>query len=174
MLLKPFIDFNHTMAAFQHIEYTGCGSVGISSWDLVAIHRHEYAFLFLNLVEKEQIDNLNLPLEIKKEIITLDLKEDKFMIRVKNESDLETYLKRKKIDVEIIKKLTVIYRNHIKNNEEIKKKITTETSIGKKILDLWDKTDISHLSLTSVGIAIAASYFEQLVGEKIDIDIWIN
>ncbi len=172
--IKPFLGFKNTNAEFQHIEYAGCGSIGISSWDVLNIHKQQYSFLFLNLVEKEQVDNLNFPAEIKKEVVVLNQKEDKYFVRFKNKTDLENYIKEKEIDDEIGKKFVSIYESHIKNNEEIKKKITEETSEGKELLELWEKSNIKHLSLTSVGIAIGASYFEQTTHEKIDISIWIN
>lgn len=172
--IKPFLEFKNTDAEFQHIEYAGCGSIGIGSWDLLNIYKQQYSFLFLNLVEKDQIDNLNLPDEIKNEILVLDLKENKYFIKFKNKTEFGDYLRKKKIDEEITKKLVSIYENHIKNNDDIKKKIIEEASIGKELLDLLDKSNLKHLTLTSVGIAIGASYFEQVTGEKIDIGIWIN
>lgn len=172
--IKPFLGFKNTHAEFQHIEYAGCGSIGIGGWDFTNIYKSQYSFLFFNLVEKKQIDDLNLPIEIKQEIVALDTKEDKYFIRFKNKTKLEEYSKEKKIDEDNIKKLTSVYESHIKNNDEVKKKILEETEIGKELLDIWEKSALKHLSLTSVGIAIGASYFEQTVGEKIDIDIWIN
>lgn len=172
--LKPFLGFKNTNAEFQHIEYAGCGSIGIGSWDVVNIHKQQYSFLFLNLVEKEKIDTLNFSDEIKKEIVALDQKEDKYFIRFKNKTELENYFKAKKVDEENIKKLVSIYEGSIKNNEDIKKKISEEIDTGKELIELWEKSNIKHLSLTSVGIAIGASYFEQITGEKIDISIWIN
>lgn len=172
--IKPFLGFKNTNAEFQHIEYAGCGSIGIGSWDLININKQQYSFLFLNLVEKDQIDNLTLSDEIKKEIVTLDVKEDKYFIRFKNKTDLEKYLKDKMIDEETSKKLISIYESHIKNDDDIKKKIFKETNTGKELIELWEKSNLKHLSLTSVGIAIGTSYFEQTVGEKIDISIWIN
>jgi len=157
--IKPFIHFKNTNAEFQHIEYAGCGSIGISSRDLINIHKQQYSFLFFNLVEKDQVDSLTLSDEIKKGIVALDTKEDKYFILFKNKTELENYLKEKKIDEETIKKLVSIYESHIKNNDEVKKKIAEETDIGKELIDLWEKTALKHLSLTSVGIAISASYF---------------
>lgn len=172
--IKPFLDFKNTNAEFQHIEYAGCGSIGIGSWDLIKIYRQQYSFLFLNLIERKQIDELCLPDNIRQEIISLDSKENKYFIRVRNKKELEEYLKEKRIDEKIIKKLSSIYESHIKNANEVKGKILGETENGKKLLEIWEKSQLKHLSLTSVGIAIAAAYFEQTVGEKINIDIWIN
>lgn len=172
--IEPFINFKNTNAEFQHIEYAGCGSIGIGSWNLADTYKRQYSFLFLNLIEKAKIEDLSLPEEIKNELLRLDTTEDKYFIRIKSKEELEKYLKEKNVEQTKIDQFTSLYERNIKNNNEIKKEIEEETEIGKELLGLWEKSNISHLSLTSVGIAIAASYFEQTVGEKIDIDIWIN
>jgi len=172
--IKPFLGFKNTDAEFQHLEYAGCGNIGIGSWDLINIYRLQYSFLFFNLVEKKEIDDLKLANDIKAVIVKLDAKEDKYFLRFKNKTDLENYLKEKQIDNETTKKLTSIYERHIKNNEEIRNKIEKETDIGKELIDILGKSALINLSLTSVGIAIGIGYFEQVVKEKIDINIWIN
>lgn len=172
--IKPFLGFKNTNAEFQHIQYAGCGSISIGSWDLIKLLKMEYSFLFLNLVEKDQIDGLNLLDEIKKEIVVVDINEDKYFINFRNKTELESFLKEKNVNKETEEKLVSIYENHIKNNEEVKKKTSDETEVGKELLDLWEKSSLKHLSLTTVGIAIGASYFEQVIGEIIDIGIWIN
>lgn len=172
--IKPFIHFKNTNAEFQHIEYAGCGGIGIGSWNLVDIYRQQYSFLFSKLIEKEKIEDINLPAEIKNELIRLDTIEDKYFVRIKNKEELEKYLKNKGLEEKKISQFTSLYEQNIKNSDEVKKKLEEETEIGKELAELWEKSNIPHLSLTSVGIAIAASYFEQVVGEKINIDIWIN
>lgn len=172
--IKPFISFKNTNAEFQHIEYAGCGSIGIGSWNLTDIYRQQYSFLFANLIEKAKIEDLNLSEEIKNELLRLDTTEDKYFVRIKNKEELEKYLKNKGLEEEKVKQFISLYERNIKNSNEVKKKIEEETEIGNELLSLWEKSNIPHLSLTSVGIAIAASYFEQTVGEKINIDIWIN
>ena len=171
--IEPFLDFKDTNAEFLHIEYTGCGSIMISSSDILEIYKQNYSCLFLKLVEKQKIDNLNLDTSVKQSLLFLDQKEQKYLIKPLNKIDLETFLKEKNVDEETSKKLTSIYEYHIKNNEEIKDEIM-EVNEGKKLIEIWEKSKIKHLSLTSVGIAIAANYFEQVTGEKIDISIWIN
>ena len=172
--IKPFIHFKNTNAEFQHIEYAGCGSIGIGSWNLVDIYKQQYSFLFSNLIEKEKIEDINLPEEIKSELLRLDTTEDKYFVRIKNKEELEKYLKGKNLEEEKLNQFVSLYERNIKDSNEVKKKIEEETEIGKALLELWEKSNIPHLSLTSVGITIAASYFEQITGQKIDIGIWIN
>lgn len=172
--IKLFLGFKNTNAEFQHIEYAGCGSIGIGSRDLINIYRLQYSFLFLNLVEQSAINTLNISDNLKDEIFVLDQQENKYFIRFKNKADLEEYLKKQSSNTDLNNKLLQLYESHIKNNEEVKKKIIEETDLGKELIGLWEKSNLRHLSLTSVGIVIAATYFEQITGEKINIDIWIN
>lgn len=44
----------------------------------------------------------------------------------------------------------------------------------KKLLELAQESPILRLDLTSVGIVLAANFFEQITGEKIEINHWIN
>jgi len=173
-LIKPFLGFKNTNAEFQHIEYAGCGSTSIGSVDLFKGIRLNYAILFLNLIPKEKIEALNIPENIKKEIFLLDSKEDRYFMEFQNEGYLVEYLEEKSKDEELNKQICDIYNSSIKKEDEVREKINKESEIGKTLLDLWYKTSLKNLSLTSVGIVIAATYFEQVTGEKIDIDIWIN
>lgn len=173
--LKPFINFKNTDVEFQHIEYAGCGSIGIGSWDLVNIYREQYSFLFSNLIERAKIGDLGLSEEIKAELLQLDTAEDKYSVRIKNVEELKKYLEKQKVEEQKTNQLVLLYKRNIKNSNEVKKKIKEETEVGEALLTLWEeRSGLPHLSLTSVGIAIAASYFEQVVGEKINIDLWIN
>jgi len=172
--IKPFSSFKNTNAEFQHIEYAGCGSIGIGTWDAIKTFRLQHSFLFMKPISKESIEALNIPENIKAETLAIDPKGGVYVIRFRNKIDLEKYLTEKSSDQEANKRFLSFYESNIKNNNEVKEKISKETDIGKDIIDLLEKTSLKHLSLTSVGIAIAITYFEQTVGQKIDVDIWIN
>ena len=47
-----------------------------------------------------------------------------------------------------------------------------ETAI--KLLTVWKETPIMNMNLTSVGIVLASTFYEQTTGDKMNIDIWIN
>lgn len=42
------------------------------------------------------------------------------------------------------------------------------------LFSAWKDTQIQNMNLTSVGIVIASTYYEQVTGDRINIDIWIN
>lgn len=173
-IIKPFLYFKNTNSEFQHIEYTGCGSVSIGSWDLIENYRQQYSFLYLKSIDQNHMDSLGLPEAVIKDIVLKDEKENKYFFGLKNKFELENYLKINKIDSDISKRFLNIYDFHLEKSDGVRKKIFNETDIGKDLLDIFDNSLIKYLSLTSVGIAIGASYFEQITGRKVDINIWIN
>lgn len=173
--IKPFLGFKNTRIEFQHIVYTGCGSISSTmGYYIIDKLRISYPFLFSNLVEKEVIDNLNLPTEIKSRIVSINTEENKYSFQFKNEMEFKKYLKEKKIEQGTIEKLILLYYRHIKNNDEINKKIIEETDIGSELMTVWRGSILRTLSLTSVGMVIGSNYYEQITGEKINVDTWMR
>ena len=172
--IKLFLDFKSTNAEFQHLQYTACANISIGSWDLIKILKENYSFLFLNKIEKAKIDEINIEPNVKQQILAFVENEDKYLFRFINREKLEEYLKERNVLEDFRNKIINLYQNCIKPNTEIEKQINEDSDIGKTILTKLKETPLKNMSLTSVGIVIGATYFEQIVGEKIDIDIWIN
>lgn len=54
------------------------------------------------------------------------------------------------------------------------KEALKESATAVRLFNLWEQTSLQHMSLTSVGIVVAISYYEKIMKEKIDVSIWIN
>ncbi len=172
--VRPFLFFKNTHAEFMHIEYTRCGSLSVGSWDLIQRLRDDYSVLFMDGVDKSEFENFYLPDEIRKELITKEELSGKYLFTFKNLRDLEKYLITKSISIAKRKEIIEVYRSHILNNKLIEQKLRKETKLGNDLLQYHENTFLKHLTLTSVGIVIAATHFERVTGNKVDIDIWIN
>lgn len=53
-------------------------------------------------------------------------------------------------------------------------KLLTDNETATKLTSVWKDTQIQNMNLTSVGIVIASTFYEQVTGDRINIDIWIN
>jgi len=53
-------------------------------------------------------------------------------------------------------------------------KLLAGNETATKLMSVWKDTQIQNMNLTSVGIVIASTFYEQATGDKINIDIWIN
>jgi|GEM_PF-998109 len=175
--IKPFIDFKGTQAEILHLQYAGCGRVGEATFqffDLSQALRQVYTFFFLKGFEKGELDTLGLPSEILSEITTEDTDNGKIYMRFMNTQQLKDYLGQKEQSDFLIKKILSVYEQNILPNTEIQAKIDNEVLWMKQVFEKFHNTQLNQLSLTSVGMAIAIAYFEQVTNSKLDIDIWIN
>lgn len=53
-------------------------------------------------------------------------------------------------------------------------KLLADNETATKLMSIWKETQIQNMNLTSVGIVIASTFYEQITGDRINIDIWIN
>lgn len=53
-------------------------------------------------------------------------------------------------------------------------KILADNETATELMTAWKDTSVKNMDLTSVGIVIASTYYEQITGDRINIDIWIN
>jgi hypothetical protein len=54
------------------------------------------------------------------------------------------------------------------------KKLLADNETATKLTSVWKDTQIQNMNLTSVGIVIASTFYEQVTSDRINIDIWIN
>ncbi len=171
----PLIDFKDTTAEFQHIEYAGAGANNqLFSWNIVSnTFRSEYTFLFQKGLDKEQPKNHNVE-DIIGKVAILDTTKGVYNFSAKHKKDLEENLDKEKINGARRATIIQLYESQIKNEDEIKKEVEEKTVNGKKIIEKWNKSQINGLTLTSVGIVIAATFLEQSWKTSLKIDNWIK
>lgn len=74
---------------------------------------------------------------------------------------------------DIINLFRANYQNIFKDGGD-PKKLLADNDTATKLFSVWKETRIKNMNLTSVGIVIASTFYEQSVNDKIVIDLWIN
>lgn len=54
------------------------------------------------------------------------------------------------------------------------KLVLADNKIAKNLFSLWHETQLQNVELTSVGIVLATTYYEQITNQKLNVDLWIN
>ncbi len=171
--IKPFIDFKGTRAEIFHLQYAGCGKLEeVFRFDLVDFLRNTYSFVFLKPLEADEVNLLGVSEEVKSKIlIKVD---ERIFFNSSTKQELQELLRKEAVDDFLVDKVAGVFDFKLLKQEEIKEKFITELSWSKDLFDKFEKTSLNHLTLTSVGMAIAIAYYEQIVGDTLDINIWIN
>lgn len=172
-IVNKFIDFKISNAEFQHIEYSGCGSMSIGERNLIGVLRESYPMIFLKSLNEDELNKLNIKDEIKKIILVKDNKENIYNFISYDETVLRKILRdHHLLNIQEIDKIIEIYKLNIKNGDMIEKELL-EYPDTDKLLKIFMNTPLKNLNLTSVGIVIATTYYEQIIGMKLNIDNWI-
>lgn len=164
-------------SCFEHLEYTGCGSIMEASTfhPIEQLMKNNYQALFQKGFTKEEFENQVGVIENFSEVIMNHFAlPDKLQIRAINQNVLENLCTTHKIKDEDKTKLKIIFDNFSMNNQEIKDKIIEISPEMEKLFELWSSTSINKFKLTTVGIAIAQANLRSKQGIVLDLSIWVK
>ena len=66
------------------------------------------------------------------------------------------------------------FEGTIRNGADLIDLLASEFSEFRSLVDLWDKTPLKHLELTTVGTAIGYANLARVTGFDADLGIWIK
>ena len=171
--VKPFLDITDNIIDYQHIQYTGCGYYD-NTVGLLQVLSRKYPLLFVEDFESNKIDILNLSDEIKNKLFYYDDKRNIYRTKISDRKEMNSCLSTMKLPPNIHTQIYMLYEAKTLNFGKFTKAIEESCDEGSQLIQILTKSPLSTFSLTSVGIAIALTYFEQTVGIKLNFDDWFS
>jgi hypothetical protein len=160
---------------YQHLEYSGCGTVGIGSASLTEIFRRRYGGLFSKGFEKSQLAARQILIPESHDIFTQCLNENgRLQVNAMDENTIRSECARMGISGDDALKLAVLHKETLMTPDEVRQAVITWREYMKGIFDVWEKSSMTRFTLTSVGIAIGHANIKKNIGEFADLSIWIN
>jgi hypothetical protein len=169
--IKPFLEFRNTISQFQHIEYAGCGSINTFGISLSGVIKNNYFALFQKPIEPDNVQAWGIETDLLTKITSQ--REDKLYFVGRNKVDFKNNIKQHTFDEQIIKSILGRYEEHALSEQEVKD-IVSNTDIGRQLINVWEESELMKMTLTTVGIVIGATNYEQILGDQVNIDKWIN
>lgn len=162
-------------SCFQHLEFAGCGTIGIGEVDIINVLKNNYKGLFSKGFIEEDFNQLNLNLADTGSFILPCLRDNtKWQVNAVNDEVLKDIANKAGVSEPLINSLISLNDSHLMSNDEIKEYIITEKSYMENVFEVWDKSYMKNFTLTSVGIAIGHANVKRSIGEFTDLSIWIN
>lgn len=171
--IAPLFDFKNTNAEFQHIVYTGCGELGIGSWNYVNNIREIYNEIMPLVTANEPLESFNLPQEIMEDLF-IKINDKEYGYKIINQNNFNEYLDSTSISEPTKNSLKTLFSQAVTNSNKKILELATNSKQVQLLHSLIRDSNLTHLTLTSVGIVIGAMYYEKISGKKININIWIN
>ena len=174
--VTPFADsITDKVACYQHLEYSGCGTVGLGSNNLPSIFRIHYGALFSKGFEEPQLLGKQLSIPSSHPIFIPCVNDStRRQVNGMNEEIIRSECKRMGISDDDTGKLVALHTEVLMNEDEIRTAICDERPFMRKVFDIWGTSGMSHFTLTSVGMAIGHANIKKSLGEFTDLAIWIN
>lgn len=175
-MLKPFAsNLSKKQACYQHLEFSGCGSISIGSNTLENILGTTYQGLFLKGFDSDEIEKRKISIGNDPRFFIPCLNDsNKLQVRANSTELLEQTMDKFGIPDEDKPKITALFNLGKMNEQEIKSKCIEIRPYMEGVFDVWSDSQLQNFSLTSVGLAIGHANIKRLVGEFANLAIWIN
>lgn len=162
-------------ACYQHLEYSGCGTVGIGSVSLMEVFRRNYAGLFSRGFSEHEFQAKQIAIPFNHPLLTACLHDNaKKQINAMNEDVIKKKAERQGVVGDDVQKLINLQNEFLMAHDDIKQFIVARQRYMQRVFDIWDESNMKHFALTSVGIAIGHANIKKNLGEFTDLSIWIN
>jgi hypothetical protein len=174
--LLPFqAGIREEQSRYQHLEFSGCGSLGISSVSIEHAFRQNYMILFskgFTIEEYEQ--RVSDDEKFKKYIAPCQQDKTKFQINIINQEQVKVIGKTDNLTEDEVAKINGIYNTSTMNDQEVKEYLIKLFPPFEKLIEDWNKSSIKNMTLTSVGIAIGQANITRKTKQPYDLKIWIK
>lgn len=172
----PFADkLSKNDSCYRHLEFTGCGSIGLAGIMLVEIMKRTYQGLFLNGFDPAEADQKEISISLDQRFFIPCLNDpSKFQVKATNKEALEKNFDSHSIGADDRAKIITLFDQGLMSDKEIIDKCVSIRPYMEQVFSTWAISSMANFTLTSVGIAIGHANIKRLVGEFADLSIWIN
>lgn len=174
--IQPFVDLlTKKNACYQHLEYSGCGTVVITSLNLASALQKNYKGLFCKGFDIELLSERRIPISEGSPLLERCFHNaEKWQIISRPDDVLKIAATNEGLGQEDVEKLLALTNEFLMTEAEIEEYLRKERPNLSKFIDLWQESALKSFTLTSVGIAIAHANLKKNLGEFTNLSIWIN
>ncbi|APW42605.1 LPO_1073/Vpar_1526 family protein [Rhodoferax saidenbachensis] len=174
--LLPFVSkISKNYAGYQHLEFSGCGSIGVGEHSLEAIFGNIYQGQFCKGFDQSEVANRAISVGIDPRFFIHCINDrTKLQINANSKEDLEKRLEAQVVSVEDRAHILALFDFGKMSHLEIKEKLVSIRPYMADVFEVWKDSPMKNFKLTSVGMAIGHANIKRLIGEFASLAIWIN
>lgn len=162
-------------ACYQHLEFSGSGTIGLVEISLEALLGNTYQGQFLKGFEEKEITDRSISIGLDQRFFMPCLNDpSKLQVRANSKELLDKALEEYAISDEDRVHISALFDLGKMSELEIKDKCIEIRPYMSNLFETWSESSMKNFTLTSVGIAIGHANVKRLVGEFADLSIWIN
>lgn len=177
--IAPFVgSLASNSSCYEHLEYTGCGALTLVGGlkPIGELQAQTYPGLFVKGFDDEEWKKRlpNPPELLKWAVVNCQQDQSKLQINAMNEDVLNQLCEQHGVTGENATKLKQLFNHSKMNASEVKDYIVGNRPGLQKLFDVWENSQLSKMTLTTVGIAVAHANFRRRTGLQLNLDIWVK
>jgi hypothetical protein len=174
--LLPFVTkLSKNHAGYQHLEFSACGSIGLSGGSLEGILGTVYQGQFLKGFDQSEITSRAISIGVDSRFFIPCLNDEtKLQVKANSKEGLEKHLDSEGVSSEDKANILALFELGKMSEAEIREKLITIRPYMAEVCEIWSNSPMQTFTLTSVGMAIGHANIKRLIGEFADLSIWIN
>jgi hypothetical protein len=174
-MIVPFmVELTKTHSHYQHLEYTGCGTISMGEIDLATIFTNNYGGLFSRGFSLEEVNgDLDEILRGNHLLISCLHNSSLFQINAINEQVLLQKCKELSINDEHARKLSSLQQRSQMSKDEIFNFLVNLCPAISNLIDIWNNSSMKNMTLTTVGISLAHANIRRITSDDLDLSKWI-
>lgn len=162
-------------ASYQHLEFTGCGSISVLQSSLESLVGGVYQGLFMKGFDLSEIQSRGVTIGSDPRFFISCLNNpQKLQVNAINKEQLEKQLNTNQISSDDNAKIIALFDFEKMTETEIKEKCVNVRPYMANVFETWSDSPMKKFTLTSVGMAIGHANIKRLTGEFANLSIWIN
>jgi hypothetical protein len=162
-------------ASYQHLEFAGCGAVGVMTVEMESAFQEKFRGLFQKGFDPQKLNEIGLSLRLPERFIVKCLHDPtKLQVNALNGDVLKDLLDANQVSPAERSLLKLLFAEGSMDPGEVLAKCIELRPYMQLIFNAWKLSPLPQLTLTSVGIAIAHANLRRITAFDADLSLWIN
>jgi hypothetical protein len=161
-------------SAYRHLEFASCGTISLGSISISEAMGRTYPGLFSRGFSEEAVtaSSLNIA-EVRPALIRCLHNHELLQVAALDHDAISGQCEKLQFSDTVCWGLKNLQTANTMGEVEVRKYILEARPDAVPLFERWDATDLKHMTLTSVGIAIAHANIRRRIGEHFDLSIWM-
>lgn len=170
----PFMVDAKEESNYQHLEFTGCGSVSVLGHKIEDNFADSYKGLFSKGFSMEEFKSVLKDEKLSTTVLSPCLhNENLFQVSSVDDAQLEKICVDAGADRNLVEGIKKLQNSKIMTSKEVKDFVIGLDPLIKQLFEIWEESPLRMVTLTSVGIAIAQANIKRKISEQYNLSIWI-
>jgi len=172
----PFLEVaSREHVRFQHLEYAGCGNIGLAGSQIEQIVAQHYPWVVCKgFTWEEAVQVVDSSVPLAKLLVPCFHDQSRWQLTPLYQEEFESLASEIEVEKTHVDQLWKLQSDQRLGTEDLRAFLVDRHPQIEDLINFWKETSASNMTLTSVGIAIGHANIRRKLDTSFDLGIWIK